>query len=77
MIMHSLLLFVFHADILARMESTMPTLDAILAEVDQFVESDKTHSDAPHVINVIMPLLCSYLPFWWNQGPDNVSLTAG
>lgn len=65
------------ADILARMESTMPTLDSILAEVDQFVESDKTHTDAPHVIDVIMPLLCSYLPVWWNQGPDNISLTAG
>ncbi|KAG8317291.1 Ryanodine receptor 2 [Homalodisca vitripennis] len=64
-------------DILTRMESTMPTLDNILAEVDQFVESEKTHTDAPHVIDVIMPLLCSYLPVWWNQGPDNVSLTAG
>lgn len=24
-----------------------------------------------------MPLLCSYLPFWWSQGPDNVSPTSG
>jgi hypothetical protein len=59
------------------MESTMPTLDSILAEVDQFVESDKSYNDAPHVIDVILPLLCAYLPVWWNQGPDNVSLTAG
>ncbi|XP_075211293.1 ryanodine receptor [Lycorma delicatula] len=64
-------------DVLAQMENTMPTMDNILAEVDQFVESDKSHADAPHVIDVIMPMLCSYLPFWWNQGPDNVSLTAG
>ncbi|XP_073986803.1 ryanodine receptor isoform X3 [Rhodnius prolixus] len=64
-------------DVLARMESTMPTLDTILTEVDQFIESEKSHSTAPHVIDVILPMLCAYLPVWWNQGPDNISLTAG
>lgn len=62
---------------MARMENLMPTLETVLSEVDQFVDSDKTHTDTPHIIDVIMPLLCSYLPFWWAQGPDNVSLTAG
>lgn len=55
----------------------MPTLEAILSEVDQFVESNKTYADDPHIIDVIMPMLCSYLPFWWSQGPDNVSPTGG
>jgi len=55
----------------------MPNLETILAEVDQFVESDKTYNDAPHIIDVILPLLCAYLPFWWSQGPDNVSPTSG
>ena len=55
----------------------MPTLEAILGEVDQFVESDRTYADAMYIIDVIMPLLCSYLPFWWSQGPDNVSPTGG
>nr|CAI5848298.1 unnamed protein product [Callosobruchus analis] len=64
-------------DIMAKMESAMPTLEAILSEVDQFVESEKTYNDAPHIIDVIMPMLCSYLPFWWSQGPDNVSPTGG
>ncbi|KAI5742923.1 hypothetical protein M8J77_012710 [Diaphorina citri] len=64
-------------DILVRMESSMPTLEAILSEVDNFVESERHHTDAPHIIDVIMPLLCAYLPVWWQQGPDNVSLTAG
>ncbi|XP_057661319.1 ryanodine receptor isoform X14 [Diorhabda carinulata] len=64
-------------DIMARMESSMPTLEAIISEVDQFVDSEKTYSDSPHIIDVIMPMLCSYLPFWWSQGPDNVSPTGG
>lgn len=64
-------------DIMVRMESSMPNLESILSEVDQFVESDKTYGDAPYIIDVILPLLCSYLPFWWSQGPDNVSPTTG
>lgn len=55
----------------------MPTLDTVLQEVDQFIDSEKSHSAAPHVIDVILPLLCAYLPVWWGQGPDNISLTAG
>ncbi|XP_018801106.1 PREDICTED: ryanodine receptor isoform X11 [Bactrocera latifrons] len=64
-------------DIMVRMESCMPNLETILGEVDFFVESEKTYNDAPHIIDVILPLLCSYLPFWWAQGPDNVSPTSG
>lgn len=62
---------------MTKMESSMPTLEAILTEVDQFVESEKTYSESPHIIDVIMPLLCSYLPFWWAQGPDNVTPSGG
>uniref|UniRef100_A0A182IRU9 Uncharacterized protein n=1 Tax=Anopheles atroparvus TaxID=41427 RepID=A0A182IRU9_ANOAO len=64
-------------DIMTKMESCMPTLESILSEVDQFVESEKTYQEAQHIIDVILPLLCSYLPFWWNQGPDNVSPQTG
>ncbi|XP_017148737.1 ryanodine receptor isoform X3 [Drosophila miranda] len=64
-------------DIMVKMEQCMPNLETILSEVDQFVESDKTYNDAPHIIDVILPLLCAYLPFWWSQGPDNVSPTSG
>lgn len=64
-------------DIMAKMEQSMPTLETILNEVDHFVESDKTYSEAPHIIDVVLPLLCSYLPFWWAQGPDNVTPTGG
>lgn len=59
------------------MEQSMPTLETILSEVDTFVDSDKSHGDAPHIIDVTLPLLCSYLPFWWSQGPDNVNPQGG
>ena len=66
-----------NADVMARMEQSMPSLEAILSDVDAFVESDKTHTDSPHIIDVVLPLLCSYLPFWWSQGPDNVNPQGG
>lgn len=64
-------------DIMARMENSMPTLETILGEVDAFADSEKNYNDAPHVIDVILPMLCSYLPVWWSQGPDNVSPAEG
>lgn len=64
-------------DIMAKMEVSMPTLETIMQEVEHYVESDKKYQDAQHVIDVILPMLCSYLPFWWAQGPDNVSPTSG
>lgn len=64
-------------DVMAKMDQTMPTLDTIMQEVEHYVESDKSYHEAQHVIDVILPLLCSYLPFWWSQGPDNVSPTSG
>lgn len=62
---------------MARMDASMPTLETVIHEVEQYVESEKSYQEAQHVIDVILPLLCSYLPFWWNQGPDNVNPTSG
>jgi len=56
-----------------RLGGHMPTLDTIILEVEQFVDSGKTHAEVPHIIDITLPMLCSYLPFWWAQGPDNVS----
>jgi ryanodine receptor 2 len=62
---------------MARMDATMPTLETVLGQVEAYVDSENTHSDAPHIIDVILPMLCSYLPFWWSQGPDNVGANPG
>ena len=28
-------------------------------------------AEFPHVIDVLLPFMCTYLPTWWGQGPDN------
>ena len=64
-------------DVMSKLESSLPTLEAILVQVEQFVTSEKSYTDAPFIIDVMLPMLCSYLPFWWNQGPDNLDPVGG
>lgn len=55
----------------------MPNLEAQLGEIDKFIEDGKIHTECPHVIDVLLPFLCSYLPNWWLHGPDNVDPKGG
>jgi len=61
----------FCADVMARLGGSIPTLDKMIQEVETFVDTEKTYNDLPHVLDISLPMLCSYLPFWWAQGPDN------
>lgn len=58
--------------VLSELGASMPTLDELIAHTEKFVTSGQ-YSKEPHVIDVIIPMICSYLPFWWSQGPDNVN----
>ncbi|XP_069958037.1 ryanodine receptor isoform X5 [Cherax quadricarinatus] len=64
-------------EIIVKMETAMPTLETVLKQVEKFVDEESKHTDQPHIIDVLLPMLCSYLPFWWNQGPDNVNPSEG
>ena len=46
-------------------------------EIEKYIEENKLHSEFPHVIDVLLPFLCSYLPSWWSFGPDNADPKAG
>ena len=35
------------------------------------------YKEEPHIIDVIVPMLCSYMPTWWSHGPDNVDPKGG
>jgi ryanodine receptor 2 len=56
---------------MARLGGNIPALDKMIASVESFVDSEKTYNDLPHILDISLPMLCSYLPFWWAQGPDN------
>ena len=61
--------------VLSELEASMPTLDDLMSQVDKFVLSQSKFQSEPQIIDVIIPMLCSYLPYWWSQGPDNVNVT--
>ena len=58
-------------EVMARLEAAVPTLEEILKMVEKFAESGGKYDEARHIVDSLLPMLCSYLPFWWSQGPDN------
>jgi len=54
--------------VLSELDASMPTLDDLMAHFDKFVATQSKYSNEPHIIDVILPMLTSYLPFWWSQG---------
>ncbi|XP_043075889.1 ryanodine receptor 3 isoform X1 [Puntigrus tetrazona] len=49
----------------------MPHLDGIMKDIGDISESGARYSEMPQVIEVILPMLCNYLSYWWEKGPEN------
>ncbi|KAM3861482.1 ryanodine receptor 3 [Diretmus argenteus] len=49
----------------------MPRLDGLLKDISEISESGARYTDMPQVIEVILPMLCNYLSYWWEKGPEN------
>lgn len=64
-------------DVMSQLEASLPTLDDLISRVERFIADSENYKSAPYVIDVMLPMLCSYLPFWWGQGPDSVNLASG
>ncbi|XP_069500422.1 ryanodine receptor 1 isoform X4 [Ambystoma mexicanum] len=50
----------------------IPDLDSLMKEIGSLAESGARYTEMPHVIEVTLPMLCNYLPRWWERGPENV-----
>ena len=66
-----ILLSVLLTEVMDEIAENVPPLEKIVAEIDGLAVSGGKYNEAPHVIEVTLPMLCSYLPFWWSQGPDS------
>uniref|UniRef100_A0A671NSP4 Ryanodine receptor 1-like n=1 Tax=Sinocyclocheilus anshuiensis TaxID=1608454 RepID=A0A671NSP4_9TELE len=49
----------------------IPELDILLKEIGDLAESGARYTEMPHVIEVTLPMLCNYLPRWWERGVEN------
>ncbi|XP_048731868.2 ryanodine receptor-like isoform X6 [Ostrea edulis] len=51
-------------EVMELLAQTLPGLQRIIEEIAELAESGGKYQEAPHVIEVTLPMLCSYLPFW-------------
>ncbi|KAM5301819.1 ryanodine receptor 2 isoform 4-T4 [Glossophaga mutica] len=49
----------------------IPSLEKLMEEIVELAESGIRYTQMPHVMEVILPLLCSYMSRWWEHGPEN------
>ncbi|XP_041919811.1 ryanodine receptor 1b isoform X8 [Alosa sapidissima] len=49
----------------------IPDLEVLMKEIGDLAESGARYTEMPHVIEITLPMLCNYLPRWWERGPEN------
>ncbi|XP_078797141.1 ryanodine receptor 3 isoform X7 [Oryzias latipes] len=55
----------------------MPRLDGLMKDINDMAESGARYTEMPHVIEVVLPMLCNYLSYWWEKGPENQPSSGG
>uniref|UniRef100_W5N4D0 Ryanodine receptor 3 n=1 Tax=Lepisosteus oculatus TaxID=7918 RepID=W5N4D0_LEPOC len=58
-------------DTVEEMCPEMPRLDGLMKDINDMAESGARYTEMPHVIEVILPMLCNYLSYWWERGTEN------
>ncbi|XP_023662899.1 ryanodine receptor 1b isoform X3 [Paramormyrops kingsleyae] len=49
----------------------IPELNILMKEIGDLAESGARYTEMPHVIEITLPMLCNYLPRWWERGEEN------
>ncbi|KAJ3591316.1 hypothetical protein NHX12_009262, partial [Muraenolepis orangiensis] len=49
----------------------IPQLEFLLKDIGDLAESGARYTEMPHVIEITLPMLCNYLPRWWERGLEN------
>ncbi|CAL8106014.1 unnamed protein product [Calicophoron daubneyi] len=63
-------------DVLQELSKTLCSLEDIIVQVERLAESGPAGAaESPHLIEVTLPMLCSYLPNWWRKGPECIKLS--
>lgn len=59
-------------DTVEEMCPDIPQLEGLMKEIGDLAESGARYTEMPHVIEVILPMLCNYLSYWWERGPEHL-----
>uniref|UniRef100_A0A915M947 Uncharacterized protein n=1 Tax=Meloidogyne javanica TaxID=6303 RepID=A0A915M947_MELJA len=57
-------------EMLQNLSQHIPQLDKILLDIEQTAEKGVLYIDSPNTFDVDLPLICSYLAYWWQFGPE-------
>ncbi|RVE55463.1 hypothetical protein OJAV_G00236070 [Oryzias javanicus] len=52
-------------------DRAVPNLQKSLEEIMELAESGVKYTQMPHVMEVVLPMLCSYMSHWWENGPES------
>ncbi|CAM4882414.1 unnamed protein product [Rotaria socialis] len=59
-------------DVMTNISRTIPQLTNLIADIEEHAEARVPYEDAPYVVEVILPCICSYISCWWSLGPEKV-----
>ncbi|CAD6199567.1 unnamed protein product [Caenorhabditis auriculariae] len=57
-------------EMLQKLSTHIPHLDKLLNEIETVANNNTMYSDEPNIYDVDLPLMCSYLAYWFSIGPD-------
>ncbi|GMS80970.1 hypothetical protein PENTCL1PPCAC_3145, partial [Pristionchus entomophagus] len=57
-------------EMLNALSAHIPQLDKLLTDMEQVVASNTMYAENPNVYDVDLPLLTTYVGYWFNYGPD-------
>ncbi|WKY11480.1 hypothetical protein Q1695_003218 [Nippostrongylus brasiliensis] len=57
-------------EMLQNLSTHIPHIEKLLTEIEQVANNGVMYVEQPNVYDVDLPMMCSYLAYWFNQGPD-------
>ncbi|CAI5451931.1 unnamed protein product [Caenorhabditis angaria] len=57
-------------EMLQNLSTHIPHLDKLLVDIETVANNNTMYSEVPNVYDVDLPLICSYMAYWFNVGPD-------
>uniref|UniRef100_A0A158P902 Ryanodine receptor 44F n=1 Tax=Angiostrongylus cantonensis TaxID=6313 RepID=A0A158P902_ANGCA len=57
-------------EMLQNLNTHIPHIEKLLTDIETVSTTGVMYNDNPNIYDVDLPLMCSYLAYWFNQGPD-------
>uniref|UniRef100_A0A915J8H5 Ryanodine receptor n=1 Tax=Romanomermis culicivorax TaxID=13658 RepID=A0A915J8H5_ROMCU len=54
------------------LSTNVPHLQKLLDDIDHAVQENIKYANSPNIFDIDLPLICSYLHYWWDYGTDCV-----